>query len=305
MNTRYLSHKEIDFEKWENCVSNSLNGCVYGRTWYLDIVSMNWDGIVKGDYEAVMPVFRDEEKMVMPFGMTWTGIYSRNGLTEDLCQEFIDIIDRKFKYINLTFDKYFPGAHRSLGRFSEGTVYQMDTFKGISTLETQSPAAGVNYNLYSCRDHISETIQAITYDDLMGVNKSLSFKSALPLKFLAFRSVYRKYGYYSELIYRGVTIKGSALVIFSDNYIFMPFFGVKGNTQETQYGQMLLLTHIVNKYFRHRPGILVIDDKETGIEPKTLEQLGFKKYTTTTYKVDMISKFTNLFKTNRQTQTSK
>ena len=52
----YIKNININREKWDDCVSNSVNSRVYGLSWYLDIVCKNWDGIVIDDYEIVFPV---------------------------------------------------------------------------------------------------------------------------------------------------------------------------------------------------------------------------------------------------------
>ena len=55
-NFQYIKKNDINREKWDKCVSESINSRVYALSWYLDIVCKNWDGIIFGDYEAVFPV---------------------------------------------------------------------------------------------------------------------------------------------------------------------------------------------------------------------------------------------------------
>jgi hypothetical protein len=149
------------------------------------------------------------------------------------------------------------------------------------------------------------TVKAVIYSDFMDIDKSLSFKTAMMLKNLANKAVEHRFGCYTELLERNVSPRGAALVVFGDSYIFVPFFGTVNMPTDASYGRILLLSHIVNKYFAHKPGILVIDPQKSGIPPLALEKMGFKKYAYCRYKVDMLSKFTNLFKTsNRQTQFS-
>ena len=66
VNIRYRRHKDIDFAKWEQCVSNSINANVFGHVWYLNNVSLSWDGIVMDDYDAVMPVSRANSPLSSP-----------------------------------------------------------------------------------------------------------------------------------------------------------------------------------------------------------------------------------------------
>ncbi|MCR5455163.1 MAG: hypothetical protein K6F33_09280 [Bacteroidales bacterium] len=306
MSIRYYHHKSIDFDKWEYCVSNSLNACVYGHVWYLNNISLTWDGIVLGDYEAVMPVFCDVDRMYLPYSMLWTGIYSKEILTPKVCQMFVDFIDQRFKYVNIAFDKYFISNSVNVkGRLQNEYVYQLDTFKGISHIEVQNLVGAVNYNRYSCRDHIPNTIRAVIYSDFLDIDKTLSFKTAMNLKNLANRSVTNKFGCYTELLERGVSVKGAALAVISDSYVFLPFFGTAHMSTDAEFGRILLLSHLVNKYFAHRPCVVTIDSRKIGISTTALEKMGFRRHQYSRYKVDMITKLTNLFKTNnRQTQIS-
>ena len=53
---RYLAHNDINRDQWDNCIRQAENGLIYGYSWYLDTTAGNWDGLVSGDYEAVMPL---------------------------------------------------------------------------------------------------------------------------------------------------------------------------------------------------------------------------------------------------------
>lgn len=304
MSVRYYHHKSIDFDKWEQCVGSSLNACVYGHVWYLNNFSMTWDGIIMGDYEAVMPVFCDDDRLYMPYGMLWTGIYSKEPLTPQTCQMYLDYIDQRFKYVNIAFDKYFlADAVYGKGRMYSEQAFQLDTLRGISNIEVQNLVGAVNYNRYSCRDHTANTVRAVIYSDFLGIDKSLSFKTSMTLKNLATRAVDHKFGCYTELVEHGTSIRGAALAVTSDNYIFMPFFGSSNMSADTGFGRILLLSHIVNKFFAHKPFVLSLDQRKIGVPVPALEKMGFRSFQYCRYKVDMITKFANLFKTNnRQTQ---
>ena len=49
-------NKNIDTVLWDRCVSRSQNGDVFGYSWFLDSVYEKWQGVVKGNYQAVMPL---------------------------------------------------------------------------------------------------------------------------------------------------------------------------------------------------------------------------------------------------------
>ena len=53
---KYIESKNIDKSRWDQCVSSSKSPLVYGYSWYLDLVSPEWCGIIMEDYSAVMPL---------------------------------------------------------------------------------------------------------------------------------------------------------------------------------------------------------------------------------------------------------
>ena len=48
---RLIQGHHIDRYKWDQCVNKAINGKVYAKSWYLDLVASNWGGIIYGDYE--------------------------------------------------------------------------------------------------------------------------------------------------------------------------------------------------------------------------------------------------------------
>jgi hypothetical protein len=52
-----LKYTDIDFDKYDLCVSNSKYTRIEAKSWYLDIVTnKNWEVIVLNDYQAVLPL---------------------------------------------------------------------------------------------------------------------------------------------------------------------------------------------------------------------------------------------------------
>ena len=86
MSIRRLIRKDIDTEKWNRCVEQSTSPLIYGTTHYLDQVCPRWIGLVKGDYEAVMPVplvLRKVLRVVgMPLFCQQLGVFSPQKITD-------------------------------------------------------------------------------------------------------------------------------------------------------------------------------------------------------------------------------
>lgn len=55
---KYLRNTEIDYSRWDHCILNAPNCRVYAMSWFLDCATENWDALIFGDYQYVMPIPR-------------------------------------------------------------------------------------------------------------------------------------------------------------------------------------------------------------------------------------------------------
>lgn len=53
---RWVARADLDVEAYDRCIEHFEYPCIYGLSWYLDVMAEHWAAIVVGDYEAVMPV---------------------------------------------------------------------------------------------------------------------------------------------------------------------------------------------------------------------------------------------------------
>ena len=102
---RYLRNHEIDYRKWDECISKSLNGNIYGWSWYLDIVCKGWDAIVDHEYATVLPLPNNRKYLIdyiyPPFFAQQPGIFSVNEINENICYDFLNAIPPHFKFIEM------------------------------------------------------------------------------------------------------------------------------------------------------------------------------------------------------------
>lgn len=107
-NIHYLQQKEISKAKWDECVSHADNGLIYAYSYYLDAMARNWDALVLGDYEAVMPLTWNKKYgiyyLYQPAFTASLGVFGNN-LTESLIENFIHSIPKKFKLIEIALNQ--------------------------------------------------------------------------------------------------------------------------------------------------------------------------------------------------------
>lgn len=113
---RYLKNSEIDRTRWDRIVMD-WTGQPYGLSWWLDIVSPGWEALVKGDYEAVMPLPVKKRYgiryLVLPRFCQQLGVFGQEDTTE-----FLD----RIPYLSYDFNLNFRNFYKS-GKFMMHTNY--------------------------------------------------------------------------------------------------------------------------------------------------------------------------------------
>lgn len=120
---QYLQRKQIDDAKWNRCIDSVVNGLIYSYTDYLDCMCGQWDALVLGEYEAVMPLpWRKKggvHYLYQPFLTAQLGVFG-NHIDAGLLTRFLTAVPKKFRYwdfslnhSNLFAVEVFPLHQRS------------------------------------------------------------------------------------------------------------------------------------------------------------------------------------------------
>lgn len=88
MQLSFVPFEEIDKRKWNGTVYASPNGNISGYYWFLKSVLKEWDALIEGDYQSVMPVFRYEPSDFQMELLYELGPYTVNALTAARFQSF-------------------------------------------------------------------------------------------------------------------------------------------------------------------------------------------------------------------------
>ena len=99
---RFLKHSEINPEKWNQTVRNSLFSTVFVEYEMLDLLTApdSWHALVQEDYEAVMPLPTRKKGVLKyvytPFFMPQMGIFSEREITSEETDAFLKEISKHY-----------------------------------------------------------------------------------------------------------------------------------------------------------------------------------------------------------------
>lgn len=117
MEITHLKHNQINKKKWDAAIKDSQNGLIYALSWFLDIVSPNWEALVESDYNIVMPLTIKEHNkkriFYKPVFLQFLGVFG-NHLDQIIIEKFIRLTKKKVDGINVWFNPQNilnPGEH--------------------------------------------------------------------------------------------------------------------------------------------------------------------------------------------------
>lgn len=104
----YVKRKQLDVEKYDNCINSASNTRIYAYAFYLDIVADHWDVLVLDDYKAVMPLpWRRKYFIHYIYNPCWTqqlGVFSNLHVDEKMIRKFLKRIPKKFLKVAVQFN---------------------------------------------------------------------------------------------------------------------------------------------------------------------------------------------------------
>lgn len=107
---RFLKHNEIDAGKWDGCIAKSVNGNAYALSWYLDIIHGDWEALVEGDYERVMPLTGNRKYgiryLFQPYFAQQLGVFSTSKLNPAIVMDFLRAIPPHYRFIDINLNSY-------------------------------------------------------------------------------------------------------------------------------------------------------------------------------------------------------
>jgi len=249
---RFTEHKNINKQKWDACISKSSNACVFVYSWYLDVVSDKWDALILNDYEAVFPIVSRSKYKIQyiyqPFFTRYSGVYSKDKITEPLVNEFLSAIPEKYKFMefclpenNPTKAKGFETKEKKYQLLSLKEKYEV-LQKGYSDNAKRNVKKAINAKLKIRPDIAPEKIVNLfreTKGNELEIFKPEDYKTLIRLMNVCIDSNKGQ----SIAVYDGTILCAAAFFMFSNNrFVFLK----SGVTEE---GKAKGAMHLLFNYF--------------------------------------------------------
>ena len=178
---KYIPHKEINKLAWDSCVDNAVNQIIYAYSWFLDIVSPNWDALVLGNYEAIMPLTLNKRftlsYLAQPFFTQQLGVFYSELAHMNATNDFLNAIPEKFKLIEINLNTYNIPANPAFEIKSNITCH-LELFQPFQEIE-KNYSDQINRNIKKALKSnlsIDCEIKPQTIIDLFKSNRGKSIK---------------------------------------------------------------------------------------------------------------------------------
>lgn len=257
MQIRYLQNSKIDYQLWDNCIGNSANCLPYSFSWYLDVVSPEWEALVAGNYEAVMPLTPKQKYTITylakPLWAQQLGVFAPNMPNAETVNRFVAAIPQHYRYVQYTLNEA-NGINLQGSIISERQNHllalsrpyeQLYQAYNQNTRRNLKKALAQNYSLQS---NIAPQEIVALYKDTAGVKlPQISPLHYLQIERLMYQSLHHTAGVLYGLYNEANQLHAAAFFLHSPGRIINLFPATSEDGRKS--GAMFyLLNHLIRKY---------------------------------------------------------
>ena len=243
----YLSHTEIDREKWDDCISHSAFETLYPYSWYLDRVSPGWYALVMNDYQMVMPLTWKRKygirMLIQPLLAQQLGVFSASEPGPAEIKEFMQAISPKYLLVDICLN--------SSNQFESSSFRQ----EARRNYELDISDAGMDAEKAYAENTVRNIRKGLEFEDMV---KEISMEAYLDLKFSLKENKRFKRSYF-EKIYEVLVERGCAGIfgLFTDGVLHTAAFigysrsrcvylnGCSTPAGKERRGMFVLLDHLI------------------------------------------------------------
>ncbi len=268
----YRKHSEINKQKWDDCILNSVNRRPYAFSWFLDIVSPGWDALEMNDYETVFPLPQNRKLgiryLYQPFFAQQLGVFSREHLTEQLVEQFLQAIPSRFSFIHIhlnSMNKIDQGRYTVTPRLN----HELDLIPAYETI-FNGYNQNTRRNLHKALDQNLSIQRKVDPDELITLFKDNYGRNEEGLKFRHYNMLRLLMTYCLKNTFSLIlgaylpdhTLCGGVFLLRDRDRIIYHFAASDKNAREN--GAMFML---IDMFIKEHAGQPLILDFEGSVDP--------------------------------------
>ena len=268
MDIRFIRRSDIDKIKWNTCVYHALNGNVFGYVWFLDQVGKQWDALVEGDYESVLPLiwrkhWSGGREIFQPPLIRELGLFSTHILSQKRLESFLDAIPPEFRFIRMVLNE--RNIHLNTNKFNlqQKTNHQLFLKQPYSVLRSSYSADFLAQLLRSTQKKYNVTTsikpeQIADFYRLHTLDRKSIDRNYFALQRIMYNVLHRGWGYASGVFDQAKNLLACNFFIYSHNksISFIPLESPLGSAQGA-------LAHLMDVFIRNHANTSMILDLNT------------------------------------------
>jgi hypothetical protein len=264
----YIKHAQIDSDKWNRCIDGALNCRIYAYDWHLDRTAIEWDALVYGDYEYVMPLpFRKKlgiKYLYQPLFSQQLGIFPTP--SKAIFDAFIDAIKDRFKYADVQLNALNVPGENSGDIFFERKNYLLSLTNDFKSI-ISGYSKNTKRNIAKAQNQDLTIIEGIRHEDYLafkaknlpaGVEQSAIAKLKSLIAFGEYKGFGKIYGVYTP------ENNLCAAVYFCRWKDRVIYFNAASNEEGKNTGAMY---YLVNRFIEDNAGKNLLLDFEGSMIP--------------------------------------
>ena len=254
---KYLENRDIDYDKWDRCITESFNGNAYAMSWYLDLVFDSWSALVEDDYLRVMPLMITKKWGIsyfyQPFFIQQLGVFSRSMLNPDVVEEFVNAIPERVKVININLN-VFNRVYENKFEVKYNDNYELDLigdyaklFSAYSTNQKRNVRKAIKNNLSFSKSAKPESVIQLFRESKGTEIRKWGDEQYVMLQRLMYSAIHKGRGSVYSVYGKENQLLAAAFFVMHNKKIIFLFSGTSKDARNTG-ALSYLIDQVIKKY---------------------------------------------------------
>lgn len=257
MTIRSLTYKELDLTKWDKCIDASINGTIFGYSWYLNLVCENWEAIVLDDYEAIMPLpigkKLNHPVVEAPCLVPQLGVFSPRLPGPETIDTFLAYLRANYRYIKIGLNKFNLLSDEKF-KIKAGRSFTLDLIPSYAKLRNHF-AYGIRKKIEAAQSEKFSVMKGMQLEEFIRFKKNLTGRLSIKADEMYYNKLRRLISFtilhrFGDLygVYSGGNNLSAAMFVIPTPQRITCLVGARSNDEEGDQAFLILMDHIIEKY---------------------------------------------------------